>query len=193
MGCSKLREWVGTVTGKGDRWGRDRLGRSAPAFLSVSNIALPPPTCTARREAGRRWSAAVVSLRGRPSVAVCFEACAGRRIRWLCLPAVALFCGLCACCHPLPAMPTALLNVLAPVQLLCPHSFALFATFIAMCARIDSSTVCFQSGPAVCKLQDCPVGSCNTGLQWRPVRRVHLTPSFSCRVHDPGPWVSVNF
>ena len=41
LGCSKLREWVGTVTGKGDRWGRDRLGRSAPAFLAASTTALP--------------------------------------------------------------------------------------------------------------------------------------------------------
>ena len=23
LGFAKLREWVGTVTGKGDRWGRD--------------------------------------------------------------------------------------------------------------------------------------------------------------------------
>ena len=37
----KLREWVGTVTGKGDRWGRDRLGRSAPAFLSANNCTPP--------------------------------------------------------------------------------------------------------------------------------------------------------
>ena len=43
MGFYKLREWVGTVTGKGDRWGRDRLGRSAPAFLSANTTALPPP------------------------------------------------------------------------------------------------------------------------------------------------------
>ena len=31
LGLSKLREWVGTVTGKGDRWGRDKVGRSEPA------------------------------------------------------------------------------------------------------------------------------------------------------------------
>ena len=40
LGFSKLREWVGTVTGKGDRWGRNRVGRSEPAFLSASTIAL---------------------------------------------------------------------------------------------------------------------------------------------------------
>ena len=31
MGFSKLREWVETVTGKGDRWEGDRFGRSEPA------------------------------------------------------------------------------------------------------------------------------------------------------------------
>ena len=41
MGFDKLREWVGTVTGKGDRWGRDSIGRSAPAFLDASTTALP--------------------------------------------------------------------------------------------------------------------------------------------------------
>ena len=47
MGFVKLREWVGTVTGKGDRWGRDSVGRSAPAFMAASTTALPPLTCTA--------------------------------------------------------------------------------------------------------------------------------------------------
>ena len=45
----KLREWVGTVTGKGDRWGRDKLGRSEPAFMAASTTVLPPLTCTASR------------------------------------------------------------------------------------------------------------------------------------------------
>ena len=48
MGCSKLREWVGTVTGKGVRWGRDSVGRSAPAFMVANTAALPPLTCMAR-------------------------------------------------------------------------------------------------------------------------------------------------
>ena len=48
MGVYKLREWVGTVTGKGVRWGRDRVGRSEPALLRASTTALPPPTCMAR-------------------------------------------------------------------------------------------------------------------------------------------------
>ena len=72
MGLYKLREWVGTVTGKGVRWGRDRLGRSAPAFMAANTFALPPLTCTAR---GRRHLAAVVfAAKPANSVAVCFEA-----------------------------------------------------------------------------------------------------------------------
>ena len=51
MGFDKLREWVGTMTGKGDRWGRDSVGRSAPAFMAASTTVLPPLTCTVR---GRR-------------------------------------------------------------------------------------------------------------------------------------------
>ena len=43
------------MTGKGDRWEGDRqVGRSEPAFGVASTTALPPPTCTARREAGQR-------------------------------------------------------------------------------------------------------------------------------------------
>ena len=32
LGFYKVREWVGTETGKGDRLGGRRLGRSEPAF-----------------------------------------------------------------------------------------------------------------------------------------------------------------
>ena len=115
------------MTGKGDTWGRDRLGRSAPAFLSANTTALPPPTCTARGrttlwqllfrcEAGQLW--AVCFLRPVPG-----GESAG------CVRLQCLFCGLCACrVHPLPAIPTALLNSLPPFILLCPvQSFALFA------------------------------------------------------------------
>ena len=184
MGLYKLREWVGTVTGKGDRWGRDRLGRSAPAFLSTTALSHLP----ARRKASQVIGSCCCLLQGRSSVAVCFEACAGRRIRWLCLPAVPCSEG-CVPVHPLPAMPTALISS-CPVQV----CFAPFSHFCFVCpcsfpcapGSVRASSLLL--GPAVCQLQDCPVGSCNTGLQWRPVRRVHLTVSFSCRVHDPGPW-----
>ena len=117
-----------------------------------------------RCEAGHLWP---FVLRPEPS---------GESAGCVCLQC--LFCRLLFACHPLSAMPTALINILPR------SSFALFPLFIAMCARII-----VVLGPAVCKLQDCPVGSCNTGLQWRPVRRVHFDFPFSCRVHDPGPWV----
>ena len=59
MGLYKLREWVGTVTGKGDRWGRNREGRSAPAFLAASTTALPhQPALHGERQAN--FVAAVV-------------------------------------------------------------------------------------------------------------------------------------
>ena len=80
-------------------------------------------------------------------------ACAGRRVRRLCPPAVALFCGLCACL-PLPC------HAHCPSHR-CPVQFCFAHPPVhSMCARIVASS---------CK--DCPVGSCNTGLQWRPVRR----------------------
>ena len=151
MGCSRLREWVGTVTGKGDRWGRDRLGRSEPAFLSASTFALPPLTCTAR---GRPtlWQLLFL-LRGRPTVAVCYEACAGWRVRRLCPPAVALFCGLYACLS-LPAMPTALINILPRSFCLPPSIFVCLPPFIP-CAPGSScrfvATVCQGQLFASCK------------------------------------------
>ena len=114
------------MTVKGDRWeGDGRLGRSEPAFLAASTTALPPSTCTARREAGQHrlrllfcceagHLRAVCSLRPGPgrSSAVCV------RLQWPCSAG----CVPVRLCH---AMPTALNNVLAPVHfaLLCPCSF----------------------------------------------------------------------
>ena len=116
MGFSKLREWVETVTGKGDRWEGDRQSRSEPAFGVAGTIVLPPPTCTARQEAGQRrlrllfcceagQLLAVVSLRPVPDglSAACVR---------LQRPCSAGFVACCRLCH---AMPTALI-VLAPVQ-----------------------------------------------------------------------------
>ena len=67
LGFYKLREWVGTVTGKGDRWGRDRIGRSAPAFLAASTTALPHlPALHGERQADIIWQLLFL-LRGRPT------------------------------------------------------------------------------------------------------------------------------
>ena len=140
------------MTGKGDRWGRDRLGRSEPAFLSANTLALPPPTCTARREAGRRWSAAVV-FAARPANRwlLCFVRPVLGGESAGCVRLQCLFCGLCACCHSLPAMPTALLNILPPLSLLCPVHFK----FCFACPRScpcapGSNTTCLQAARLSC-------------------------------------------
>ena len=83
----------------------------------------------------------------------------------------------------------------------CPHHFApiqfillLFACHLFIPCAPGSPLVraggLFSVRASSLPATDCPVGSCNTGLQWRPVRRVHLTYLFlfPCRVHDPGPW-----
>ena len=118
------------MTGKGDRWGRDSVGRSAPAFLAASTTVLPPLTCTACREAGQHRRQLLFLLQGRPSVDVCFEACAGRRVRRLCPPAVA---GSAGC-----VLPAANFSMSCPLPFssVCPVQFALFAPVHSMCARI---------------------------------------------------------
>ena len=171
MGFVKLREWVGTVTGKGDRWGRDSVGRSAPAFMVASISALPPLTCTARErptsssaavvrcEAGYLWPFVMRPEPGGESAGcVCLRCCSAGFL----LPAT-----LCLPC-PLP------FSTVAPVQLLCPVSSFCSIVFClppvpSMCARIVVSVV--YKCQHVCKLQDCPVGSNNAGLQWRPAHR----------------------
>ena len=69
-------------------------------------------------------------------------------------------------CHLCHAMPTAPVHQ-PPFILLCPH------LFISMCAGIIASQQ-FAS----CK--NCPVGSYNAGLQWRPVPRIASTPHSLC-------------
>ena len=138
----------------------------------ASTTALPPPTCTARREAGQHLLAAVL-LRGlyRPDRLrlFCFKACAGRIVRRLCLPAAALFSRLC-----LPAtfaMPCPL-----PSSTFLPHSMLLCPTCSCPCAPGSSQKQQFAS----CK--NCPVGSYNAGLQWWPVHRVaSIRSSLCCR------------
>ena len=152
------------------------------------NPALPPLTCTAR---GRRHLAAVVIaarsancgpfvLRGlcRAENPLAVSACSCL-VQQAVLPAVAVQQALCFACLPFFAChahcPS---QQFAPIQLLCPRSFCL-PPFSVHFASLPRSCPCAPGSPFVtqhvCKLQDCPVGSCNTGLQWRPVRRVHLT------------------
>ena len=104
--------------------GGRQVGRSEPAFRVASTTALPPPTCTARREADQRRLLAVVLLRGlyRP------DRLQQLFLQGLCrsdhLPAVFACSGLVQqallACHLCHAMPTALLNVLAPFNFALP-------------------------------------------------------------------------
>ena len=81
--------------------------------MAASITALPPLTCTAR---GRQHRQLFVCCAVGQLWAACFcEACAGRRIRWLCPPAVACSAGFClpaSLCLPCP-LPS---SVLAPVH-----------------------------------------------------------------------------
>ena len=154
------------MTGKGVRWGRT-VGRSAPAFMAASTPALPH--LPARRGTSQVIGSCCCLLRGRIIAVSSRPVPSGGSAGCVCLQCCSAGCVL-------PAMPTALLISSCPRSiLLAPVHFASFCLPPAhsMCARIAISRAgdCFQTGPAVCKLQDCPVGSCNTGLQWRPVRR----------------------
>ena len=113
--------------------------------------SLHSPHLPARREV-QDVVGSCCSLRGRPTVGrLFFEACAGRRVRRLCLPAAVLFCRLLFACHPLPAMPTALHQFLPPFKFALPPfcSFCFVCPcFMSMCARI---TVCQGQQFASCK------------------------------------------
>ena len=158
--------------------GGRRLGRSEPAFRVASTTTLPPPTCTARRDAGQNlW------------LLFCCEACMGRIVCGCASRPVSVgssagcvslqrpcFAGfVCLPFHLCHAMPTAVLIV-------CPHSFC-FAPLVHYHVRQDRRGSC----------KDCPVGSYNTGLQWRPVRRFLTFCLFPAESIDPGPWFSVKF
>ena len=133
------------MTGTGDRWGRDSVGRSAPAFMAASTTVLPPLTCTARGrrhlrqllfrcEAGQLVAA--VCLRpvpcGESAGCVCLQ-CLFSRL-FVCLPAI------------LPAIPTALLNI-CPVHFIC---------FIVLCPVSFHVRQDRRSGPAVVRASSLP-------------------------------------
>ena len=145
MGFAKLREWVGTMTGKGDRWGRDSVGRSAPTFMAVP---LHSPTyLQGERPDNLICGSCCFCCEAGQLVAVCLRPVPGGESAG-CVCLQCLFCGLLFACSFLPAMPTALLNSLPPFISSCPRSFAqvCFAPFtllllrlplfISMCARI---------------------------------------------------------
>ena len=160
MGLDKLREWVGTVTGKG-RWGRDRIGRSAPAFLAASTTALPPSTCTARRGAGRHRLRLLFRCEASHLLAVVVEACAGRRVRRLCLPAVLVLQALFACCQFCHVMPTALLTFLPPFCSFCLPLFIPCAPGSASTQQVTSKMFAScETVPLAAATRACSGGPC---------------------------------
>ena len=141
--------------------------------MSASKIALPPTYLHGERPTSPA-AAVVCCCEAGQLRAVCF----GGLSRVESPPAVfacsvvqqAVFCLLAFTCHA--HCPH---QHLAPVQFCFAPviPFCFFACHLFIPCAPGSSSVRASSllGPAVCKLQDCPVGSCNTGLQWRPVHR----------------------
>jgi len=121
-------------------------------------------------------SAAVFLLQSRPTVGRVF-------LRGLCRaespPAVSACSAcsagfLCACCHFLPAMPTALL-IICPrslaSSLLCPHSCAFACHLFIPCAPgspLSRAGDLFQIGPAVCKLRTVPLAAATRACSGGP-------------------------
>ena len=151
------------MTGKGDRWGRDRLGRSEPAFMAASTTALPH--LPARREADFIIRQLLFLLRGRPTVGRSFvlrpepDGESAGCVCLQCLVQQALFACLPFCLpYPLP------ISSFAPVQFALPpssschvHSFH-FASVCFPCSlpcapgSVRASSLLL--GPAVCQLRE---------------------------------------
>ena len=141
--------------------------------------------------------AAVVLLRGRPTAGCCFEACAGRRVRRLCLPEVPVPQAVCLSTLCLPC-PLPFSTVCPRSSLLCPVQFIFALPPVpSLCARIISQATCLQAarlsrrqqqrGSAVAARAPCcvhhtvtgaarlPVGSRNMGTAFeQPMRRCPL-------------------
>ena len=80
------------MTGKGDRWGRT-VRQVCTRLSGCQHDCTPPTYLHGKRQ--DNFVAAVVSLRGRPTAGCLFEACAGRRVRRLCPPAVPVLQAVC--------------------------------------------------------------------------------------------------
>ena len=159
--------------------------------MAASTPALPPLTCTARGrrhlqlfvccKAGHLWPLFLQGLcraESPPAVSACS----------------ALFSRLFVCLPSLPAIPTAHLKFICPIPVALPHSFCFVVLSPVPChahqdRRLAGPAVCFQSGPAVCQRRKLSRWQLQHGPAVAARAPVHLlTPSFSCRVHDPGPW-----
>ena len=133
---------------------------------------LHSPHLPARREADFIFRQRLFLLQGRPTVGRPFVVRpepGGESAGYVCLQCLVLraVCLLSPfACH-----------AHCPSQRSCPRSFAPVHCHVRQDHRLLGPAVCqgqqfvFSLFQHVCKLQDCPVGSCNTGLQWRPVHR----------------------
>ena len=184
------------MTGKGDRWGRDRLGRSEPAFLSTTAL----PHLPARREADVICGCVFAARPANCGPFVLRSVPDGESAGCVCLQRFCSAGFVCACCHFLPAMPTALLNSCPrsfASSLLCPYSCAFACHLFIPCA--PGSPLSRAGGLFSVRASSLPAARLSRWqLQHGPAvaarAPVHLTFFlFPCRVHDPGPWVSVEF
>ena len=131
------------MTGKGVRWGRDRLGRSEPAFLRARTAALPPPTCTARGRLQHHLQLLSFCCKTGHLLAVCFlrpvpDGASAGCVACSCLVLRAVFCLPCHLCLPCP-LPSSV----------CPRSCAFVLCPVhSMCARIVSA--CLQAARLSC-------------------------------------------
>ena len=143
--------------------------------MAASTTALPPLTCTASRhrlqqllfrsEAGHLW--AICFMRPEPGGESAGCVCLQLPCSAGCVPAAIFACHAhCPSQHLAPVQ-----FCFAPVHVasLCFHLFMPCAPGSPFSRAGGLLSVRASSLRAT----NCPVGSCNTGLQWRPVRRVH--------------------
>ena len=129
------------------------------------------------------------TARGRPTAGCCFAVRPVRLDRQQLFSSRPVPVGLSACCVRLQRPSSAGYVCLLAFAMPCPLPFSSFAP--VQCCFAPCSFHVRQDQRVRCT--NCPVGSYNTGLQWRPVCRFLTFRPFSCRVHDPGPWFNVKF
>jgi len=158
------------VTGKGVRWGRDSVGRSAPAFRAASTPALPPTYLHGKRPT----SSAAVVFAARPANCGVLRPVPGGESAGCVCPAVPVlrafaclpFCLPC----PLPFI-SSCPRSFAPFILLAPVHFAplCFATCSLPCApgsSVRASSCC--QGQHVCKLRTVPLAAATRACSGGP-------------------------
>ena len=152
--------------------------------MAASTTALPPLTCTAR---GRPTSSAAVVFAARPANCGPFVSLrpepGGESAGCVCLQCLVLR----AVCLSILCLPCPLpFSTVAPAQFHLPQFILLLLAPVHCHVRQDHRLL----GPAVCKLRELSRWQLQHGPAVAAHAPVHLlTVSFSCRVHDPGPWV----